>query len=121
MNQAREVLRDRQTPDDLLQTLEALTESALDTGPEDEIVFWEEVQFAIETVQQERQHFKDPKVLAYISNLQDVLAATGVVGKSISVADYSRTVYRELLGGHSEDYRNRTALPLLRFGCCDLR
>jgi len=105
IKQARAVQRDRQTTGELLDALESLAEKAMDTGAEDEIGFWEEALFAIETERQGRQPFKDPEVLAYISDLQDALAATGIVGKSISVADYSRTVYRELLGGRSEDYR----------------
>ena len=105
MGQARTLLSGSPSPDELLRALGTRAEDAIDTGPEDEMEFWEEVQFVIETEQQQRQHFKDPKVLAYISDLQEVLAATGIVGKSISVADYSKTVYRELLGGRSEDYR----------------
>jgi predicted RND superfamily exporter protein len=105
MNQARELLRDRHKADELLSSLEELSESAMDMVSDDEFVFWETVQFAIEKAQQERQHFKNPEVLAYISDLQEILAATGIVGKSISVADYSMTVYRELLGGKTEDYR----------------
>ena len=105
INQARERLPELPSADDLLQALQTLVDDAIDTGPEEHIEFWEEVQFVVEAEQQQRQHFKNPEVLAYISDLQEVLAATGIVGKSISVADYSKTVYRELLGGNSEDYR----------------
>ena len=105
MKQTREVQQDRYATDDLLHTLETMAEDEIDTGPEEDIAFWEEVLAAIETARQGRQYFKDPEVLAYISDLQDVLATTGIVGKSISVADFSKTVYRELLGGQSEDYR----------------
>jgi predicted RND superfamily exporter protein/CRP-like cAMP-binding protein len=105
MNRARGLLQEGKTPDQLLDALQAVAEKGIDTGPEDALAFWEKVQASLEEVQLERQYFKNPKVLAYISGLQHVLADTGIVGKSISVADFSKTVYRELLGGKSEDYR----------------
>ena len=105
MQRARGILRETRSPDALLKELEGVAENAIDSGPEEELVFWEEAQGAIEEVRQGRQYFKDPEVLAYISDLQDVLADTGIVGKSISAADFSKTVYRELQSGRSEDYR----------------
>ncbi len=49
--------------------------------------------------------FKDPAVLNYVAELQAALVETGIVGKAVSVADFSRTVNRELRGGAAEDYR----------------
>jgi predicted RND superfamily exporter protein/CRP-like cAMP-binding protein len=105
ISSARELLLEKKSPDELLLELEALAESAIDAGPDDAVIFWEEALSAIETLRHERQYFKDPQVLAYISELQEALAATGIVGKSISIADISMTVNRELRGGRSEDYR----------------
>jgi len=105
MNDARKIQGESKTTTALLHELEAFAEQAIDAGSEDAVAFWEEVLTAIGEARQERQYFKDPAVLAYISELQDVLAETGIVGKSISVADFSKTVYRELRSGRSEDYR----------------
>jgi hydrophobe/amphiphile efflux-3 (HAE3) family protein len=42
---------------------------------------------------------KDPAVLKLVAELQDYLASTGSIDKSVSVADYVRTMHRELHGG----------------------
>ncbi len=49
--------------------------------------------------------FKNPKVLRYISSLQKDLLRTGIVGKSNSLADIVKTVYRELLLGDPKNFR----------------
>jgi uncharacterized protein len=49
--------------------------------------------------------FKDPAVLAYMEGLQAHLQTLGVVGKSNSLADIVKTVYRELLDGTDASYR----------------
>ena len=42
---------------------------------------------------------KDPEVLRKIAGLQDFLAGTGKVSKTVSVADYVRKMHREMNGG----------------------
>ncbi|MBI4591169.1 MAG: RND family transporter [Candidatus Rokubacteria bacterium] len=42
---------------------------------------------------------KDPDLLRKIAGLQEFLASTGEVDKSVSVADYLRTLHREMNGG----------------------
>jgi predicted RND superfamily exporter protein len=42
---------------------------------------------------------KDPAVLRRIAALQDYLASTGKVAKTVSAADYIRTMHREMNGG----------------------
>ncbi len=42
---------------------------------------------------------KDPQVLRKIAELQDFLAGTGKVAKTVSVADYIRRMHREMHGG----------------------
>lgn len=49
--------------------------------------------------------FKDPKVLNYISDLQDYLLTTGYVGKSNSIVQIIKTVHRELYSGNEAQYR----------------
>ncbi len=42
---------------------------------------------------------KDPTFLTLVAGLQDHLAATGLIDRSVSVADYVRTMNREMHGG----------------------
>jgi len=42
---------------------------------------------------------KDPDLLRRIAGLQETLAGTGVVDKTVSVADYVRAIHREMNGG----------------------
>ncbi|HUS48302.1 MAG TPA: MMPL family transporter [Phycisphaerae bacterium] len=49
------------------------------------------------------QVFKQPEVLRWQARLQEALAASGVVGKSNSLADIVKTVYRDLLAADVDD------------------
>ncbi|MCK5351504.1 MMPL family transporter, partial [bacterium] len=66
---------------------------------------WDEALLALEGIKQEDETFKDPEVLRYIENLQAHLGQTGLVGKSNSLPDIVKTVYRELLMGEDEAFR----------------
>ncbi len=59
----------------------------------------------LEQLQRRQKRFMEPEVLRWISELQDYLQQTGLVGKSNSLADIVRTVNRELQGGAGSDYR----------------
>jgi uncharacterized protein len=48
--------------------------------------------------------FKDPEVLSYMSNLQAFIEEDAAVGKSNSVVEIVKTVYRELISGEDTDY-----------------
>lgn len=48
---------------------------------------------------------KEPAVLARISGLQEFLAGTGLVDKSVSIADYLMLINRDLRGGGAADER----------------
>jgi hypothetical protein len=48
--------------------------------------------------------FQSPELLAYIESLQDYLKASGLVGKSNSLADVAKVVNRELRSGEQKDY-----------------
>jgi hypothetical protein len=66
---------------------------------------WEE---AVQFLDEERQRdevFKQPETLQYLEALQQQLQATGIVGKSNSLADLVKTVYRELMEGNPEYFR----------------
>ncbi|MCD6353646.1 MAG: MMPL family transporter, partial [Proteobacteria bacterium] len=66
---------------------------------------WEEASLFLDEQRQLSQTFKDPRVLAYMADLQKTLLQTGVVGKSNSLADIVKTVHRELFMGKKEAFR----------------
>ena len=49
--------------------------------------------------------FQSPELLAYVATLQEHLQASGLVGKSNSLADVTKVVNRELRSGESKDYQ----------------
>ncbi|MBF0450821.1 MAG: MMPL family transporter [Candidatus Magnetomorum sp.] len=76
----------------------------LDTTSDAFAEAWDEVSLFVEEEKQKNQIFKNPKVLDYISNLQNALLDTHVVGKSNSLADIVKTVHRELFEGKPDHY-----------------
>ncbi|WP_232199381.1 efflux RND transporter permease subunit [Thioalkalivibrio thiocyanodenitrificans] len=66
---------------------------------------WEQLLEATEGLRTELLYFQSPRALAYMARLQTHLEEGGVVGKSNSLADLVRTVYRELVSGDPVDYR----------------
>ncbi len=89
----------------LLDALDAYVNKKLDTVPFESAEAWEEVLFLIDLQRQQGQVFKQPEVLRFMSDLQDHLLSTGVVGKSNSLADVVKTVHRELFLGEAAAYR----------------
>lgn len=90
-----------------LDAVEAMLEIHLDS---DEITETEEelAETMLDWVDEERQRhqvFKQPAMLNYLSDLQQHLLGTGVVGKSIAIGDFVKTVNRELHSGSEEYYR----------------
>ncbi len=57
-----------------------------------------------ETAQVEGRYFQRPEVLAYMSDFQAALDATGLVGKTNAVTDIVKVVNRELRSGEASDY-----------------
>ncbi len=66
---------------------------------------WDAAVTVLEDLTQKNEVFKQPQVLTYISELQDYLLTTGLVGKSNSLSDIVKTVHRELLEGQSSEFR----------------
>jgi len=92
-------------PGELLARLLTLAEEQLDKATGDAADAWDQAALFIGNEQQRRQTFKQPDVLRYIEALQEHLLTTGVVGKSNSLTDIVRTVYRELMEGKDEFFR----------------
>ncbi|MCH9022051.1 MAG: MMPL family transporter [Planctomycetes bacterium] len=65
---------------------------------------WYEIVAFFETEREKLKLFKQPEVLEYIANLQSHLKASGLVGKSNSVADVVKKVHQELIDGKPESY-----------------
>jgi len=70
-----------------------------------EISAWDDVISFLDDVRAETETFKDPEVLVYMSNLQSFIEEDAAVGKSNSVVEIVKTVYRELVSGEDTDYR----------------
>ena len=84
--------------------VEATSDLVFDTvGEESEQ--WQAVQTALEEAQTASKTFQSPEHLAYIEQLQEKAESLPLVGKTNSIADVVKTVYRELISGEEEDYR----------------
>ncbi len=93
------------SPGELLDRLQAFAGERLETAAPEELEAWDEALLILDTERQRGEVFKQPEVLAWIEGLQEHLLATGVAGKSNSLADIVKTVYRELVSGRDEDFR----------------
>ena len=91
--------------EDLLKSLVTFAESKLDEAPDDMYDAWDEALLFLDEERQLGEVFKQPNVLEYISGLQNYLLTTGVVGKSNSLSDIIKTVYRELISGEEKDFK----------------
>ncbi len=90
---------------DLVAELQGFAERKLDAAPDGQYDFWDALLMRLDELAQAEQVFKSPAVLNYIDELQAALLETGIVGKVVTIADYAKTVNRELHGGALEDYR----------------
>ncbi len=92
----------------VIEQLELLAEKvddiSYDANEVDEPI-WSQVLLEIEGVQQQIKYFQSPAAIKYVEELQRILLESGYVGKSNSVADLVKTVYRELKGGGEKYYQ----------------
>lgn len=77
---------------------------ALETAIDDGTDALEPALEALEAEQQARRLFQNPAWLSYLEQLQDTLTSRAEVGKTSSLADVVKTVYRELRGGDQANY-----------------
>ncbi|MBE3069915.1 MAG: MMPL family transporter, partial [Planctomycetes bacterium] len=89
----------------LLGRLADLAETRLRAAEGDEADAWDQAALFMGAERQKGQVFKQPEVLRYIARLQQHLLTIGAVGKSNSLTDIVRTVYRELMEGRAENFR----------------
>jgi len=67
--------------------------------------YWDDLLSLSEDTLSSTKYFQSPEALAYIEDLQEHLQQSGLVGKSNSISDLVKTVYRELQGGEEEQFR----------------
>jgi len=84
--------------------IEVTSDLSFDTSG-DEAAQWQAVQTALEEAQTASKTFQNPEHLAYVERLQEMADALPLVGKTSSIADVVKTVYRELISGEEKDYR----------------
>ncbi len=84
--------------------IDATSDLVFDTSGE-ESEQWQAVQTALEEAQTASKTFQNPEHLAYVERLQEAAESLPLVGKTSSIADVVKTVYRELVSGKDEDYR----------------
>jgi predicted RND superfamily exporter protein len=99
--------------------IEATSDLSFDTTGE-ESERWQSIQTALEEAQTRTKTFQNPEHLAYLERLQREAEALPLVGKTSSIADVVKTVYRELMSGDEKDFRLPTttegvAQTLLQF------
>jgi len=96
-------LREDAPKADLFKALDVFIKGRSDAAQEarnwDEADAWEEASLFVASERQRDEVFKDPEALRYIESFQEHLLTTKVVGKSNSLTDIVKTVYRELMGG----------------------
>ncbi len=104
---------DRTTPDraTFFQKLQDFTAARLEAAPDEQVDAWDAAGIFASEQAQSGQVFKEPAVLNWMVKLQEHLLTIAspdgrlLVGKSNSLADLVRTVYRELMEGKPEFYR----------------
>ena len=88
-----------------LSALSLAIDDALFGGSDEAAPYLEDLLALAEKAQLQARVFQSPETLQYIEKLQTALLESGKVGKSNSIADVVKTVYRELLDGKDESYK----------------
>jgi len=88
-----------------LQNLVLKLDDQLFAAEAEHVEYLEALLTSTENILNTSKYFQQPEALAYIEALQQSLLSTGIVGKSNSVSDVVKTVYRELNAGTPDHYR----------------
>jgi len=83
----------------------------VDSADEASYELWADALDEVEAVKNRGQIFKRPDMLQYISDLQDYLMKSEVVGKSNSVSDLVKKVHQELFEGDPGHYSIPETVP----------
>ncbi len=102
------------TAKQLLSQLKEYANSQAQQAEADDLYYaWDDAALMLEREQQESETFKQPEVLRYIKSATEHLATVSqvnspdhpIIGKSNSLTDIVRTVYRELRNGEEEYFK----------------
>lgn len=110
IKQAKELDTTTQTRAEFYDALQAYANEKTDQSPDEMFDAWDAAAIFTSEQTQSGEVFKDPAVLRWITALQDHLLTIEspdgrpLIGKSNSLADLVRTVYRELMEGKPEFY-----------------
>jgi predicted RND superfamily exporter protein len=104
-NEAIRLGKETGTKKELMDQLESYATSQQFSAPSDQVEAWDEALLFIDEERQQDQVFKQPKALSSVQALQEYLLTSGVVGKSNSLSDIVKTVYRELVSGEDKDFK----------------
>ena len=103
--QLKKLVSDINTDSGFFQSLSLAIDTHLfESSPPNE-EFWYALLEKVEALSIDQKYFQKPEVLDYIERLQAHLTATPVVGKANGLPDVVKTVYRELTGGDSSNFR----------------
>lgn len=127
LDQLESAAAETETVDELLEKLSVYADRKMDETEADDLYYaWDDAALFIEEREQESEVFKNPEVLAYINEIQERLAevkgpdGNHIVGKSNSLTDIVKTVYRALRGGDDNYFeipenRQAVAQSLLQY------
>lgn len=104
-NEAIRLGKEAGTKEELMDQLESYAVPQQFSAPADQVEAWDEALLFLDEERQRDQVFKQPEVLSSVEALQEYLLTTGVVGKSNSLSDIVKTVYRELVSGEDKDFK----------------
>lgn len=108
------ILKTKMIEKPILEQLEELSveidDIAFNSSTKEEVV-WQQIIGEIEKAQQQVKYFQSPEAIQLVQDLQKVLMESGYVGKSNSLADLVKTVFRELKGGGQENYELPPSSP----------
>lgn len=102
LDDTAKVAKNRQ---DFFQRLAKGIDQSLDNAPDEQYYAFDKASLAVSAAMQEDEIFKDPKLLNWLATFQKYLTEIRspdgriLIGKSNSLADIVKTVYRELNGG----------------------
>ncbi|MGM0577635.1 MAG: efflux RND transporter permease subunit [Myxococcota bacterium] len=101
----REQGEDESFADWTTRVIEQVDEASFAAEADADYEAWMAVMDKLEEGQLEAKYFQSPEALAYIDTLQEKLGASDKVGKTTSVVDIVKTVFRDLQDGEPEQYR----------------
>ncbi len=104
-SQTTHALKSVSSKKELLERLVSFADGQFQNASGRQYDAWDEVLLFLDQERQLDEVFKQPEALRYIAELQKHLLTTGVVGKSNSLADLVKTVYRELLLGDPQKFK----------------